>query len=151
MIPDPGRASSRPAIVRSITFNVADWLFGPVPFLEGLRNVARDSWNALVQLGIDEWNFFLPPLPPLPPLPLAAKQPANATAQAAQPEASAPAAGSGRGSTGRTARAVPVAVNSPAAAPIPRLNRHPKSDSASLRQTTPKRSPSKGVGRAKPR
>lgn len=61
-------------IVRSITFNVDDWLFGPLPFLQGLGNVGRDSWNALVQLGIDQWNFWLPPLPPLPPLPLAAER-----------------------------------------------------------------------------
>ncbi len=75
-------------ITRSITFNVADWLFGPLPFIQGLTNVARDSWNALVQLGIDEWNFFLPPLPPLPPLPLAARQPAKITADpVAQPTA----------------------------------------------------------------
>lgn len=138
-------------IVRSITFNVADWLFGPVPFLEGLRNVARDSWNALVQLGIDEWNFFLPPLPPLPPFPLAAKQAASAASQPVQREASAPA-GTGRGSSARTVRPLaPVAANLPAAVTIPRLNRHPKGDSTSLRQATPKQAPSKGVGRPKPR
>ena len=53
-------------IVRSLVFNSADWLWGPLPFLQGLGNVARDSWNALVQLGVDEWNFWLPSLPPLP-------------------------------------------------------------------------------------
>ncbi|CAN5597062.1 hypothetical protein BH10ACT9_BH10ACT9_32150 [soil metagenome] len=53
-------------IVRSITFNLDDWIFGPLPFGEGLANVARDSWDALVQLGVDQWNFWLPPLPPLP-------------------------------------------------------------------------------------
>lgn len=53
-------------IVRSLVFNSADWLWGPLPFVQGLRNIAQDSWDALVQLGIDEWNFFLPPLPPLP-------------------------------------------------------------------------------------
>lgn len=56
-------------IARSITFNVDDWLLGPLPFVDGLRNVARDSRNALVQLAIDQWTFWLPPLPPLPPLP----------------------------------------------------------------------------------
>jgi len=61
-------------IVRSIVFNSADWLWGPLPFLTGLGNVARDSWNALVQLGIDQWNFWLPSLPPLPPFPGAAQQ-----------------------------------------------------------------------------
>jgi hypothetical protein len=59
-------------IVRSITFNVDDWLLGPLPFVQGLGNVVQDSVDALVQLGIDQWNFWLPPLPPLPPLPLKA-------------------------------------------------------------------------------
>jgi len=61
-------------IVRSVVFNSADWLWGPLPFAVGLGNIARDSWNSLVQLGIDQWNFWLPPLPPLPPFPLAARQ-----------------------------------------------------------------------------
>ena len=60
-------------IVRSVVFNSADWLWGPLPFAVGLGNIARDSWNSLVQLGIDQWNFWLPPLPPLPPFPLAAR------------------------------------------------------------------------------
>ena len=50
-------------IVESLVVNSANWLWGPLPFLEGLGNIAADSWNALVQLGIDEWNFWLP-LPP---------------------------------------------------------------------------------------
>ena len=61
-------------IVRSLVFNSADWLWGPLPFAVGLGNIARDSWNSLVQLGIDQWNFWLPPLPPLPPFPFAAQQ-----------------------------------------------------------------------------
>ncbi len=61
-------------IVRSVVFNSADWLWGPLPFAVGLGNIARDSWNSLVQLGIDQWNFWLPPLPPLPPFPFAARQ-----------------------------------------------------------------------------
>ena len=61
-------------IVESLVVNSANWLWGPLPFGEGLGNVARDSWNALVQLGRDEWNFWLPPLPPLPPLPFTAQQ-----------------------------------------------------------------------------
>jgi hypothetical protein len=61
-------------IVRSVVFNSTDWLWGPLPFAVGLGNIARDSWNSLVQLGIDQWNFWLPPLPPLPPFPLAARQ-----------------------------------------------------------------------------
>ena len=53
-------------IVESLVVNSANWLWGPLPFLEGLGNIAEDSWNALVQLGRDQWNFWLPPLPPLP-------------------------------------------------------------------------------------
>lgn len=55
-------------IVRSIAFNIADWLDGNVSFVEGLVNVGVDTVNSFIQLGIDEWNFWLPPLPPLPPL-----------------------------------------------------------------------------------
>jgi hypothetical protein len=61
-------------IVESLVVNSANWLWGPLPFLTGLGNIARDSWNALVQLGIDQWNFWLPSLPPLPPFPFAANQ-----------------------------------------------------------------------------
>jgi hypothetical protein len=53
-------------IARSITFNVADWLGGNVSFGQGLVNVGVDTVNSFIQLGIDEWNFFLPPLPPFP-------------------------------------------------------------------------------------
>jgi hypothetical protein len=35
-------------IVGSLVFNSADWLWGPLPLGQGLRNVAQDSWNALV-------------------------------------------------------------------------------------------------------
>ncbi len=75
-------------IVESLVVNSANWLWGPLPFLEGLGNVAVDSWNALVQLGIDQWNFWLPSLPPLPPFPFAAQQ---AQAQLATGETLAPA------------------------------------------------------------
>jgi hypothetical protein len=71
-------------IVRSLVFNSADWLWGPLPFFEGLGNVAQDSWNALVQLGIDQWNFWLPSFP-LPPLPFAAAA-TGVTAGAVVPE-----------------------------------------------------------------
>ena len=54
-------------IVESLVVNSANWLWGPLPFLEGLGNIAEDSWDALVQLGRDQWNFWLPSLP-LPPL-----------------------------------------------------------------------------------
>lgn len=62
-------------IVESLVVNSANWLLGPLNFVDALGNVARDSWNALVQLGIDQWNFWLPSLPPLPPLPFAAQEP----------------------------------------------------------------------------
>jgi hypothetical protein len=70
-------------IARSITFNVADWLGGNVSFGQGLVNVGVDTVNSFIQLGIDEWNFFLPPLPPLPPFPFAATQRTAVTAAAA--------------------------------------------------------------------
>lgn len=53
-------------IVESLVENSANWLWGPLPFGEGLVNIGQDSWDALVQLGIDQWNFWLWPLPPLP-------------------------------------------------------------------------------------
>ena len=74
-------------IVESLVVNSANWLWGPLPFFEGLGNIAQDSWNALVQLGIDQWNFWLPSFP-LPPLPFAAQQ---AQAQLATGETLAPA------------------------------------------------------------
>jgi hypothetical protein len=67
-------------IARSDVFNLDDWLFGPLPFIQGYINNAVDKWNAVVQLGIDQWNFWLPPLPPLPPLPFAARQARTAAA-----------------------------------------------------------------------
>jgi hypothetical protein len=75
-------------IARSDVFNLDDWLFGPLPFVQGYINNAVDKWNAVVQLGIDQWNFWLPPLPPLPPLPLAASQTTTLTANlpTAQPQ-----------------------------------------------------------------
>ncbi|WP_052960354.1 hypothetical protein [Mycobacterium sp. EPa45] len=124
-------------IARSITFNVADWLLGPVPFLEGLTNVARDSFNALVQLGIDEWNFFLPPLPPLPPLPLAARQATKVTAsQIAQPSSAPTTKGTGHSArqtatpssltpepkSRAAAPADAVAANPPAAHKVPTVS-----------------------------
>ena len=56
-------------IVESLVENSANWLWGPLPFLEGLGNIAWDSWDALVQLGRDQLHFWLPSLPPLPPIP----------------------------------------------------------------------------------
>jgi hypothetical protein len=53
-------------IVESLVVNSANWLWGPLPLGEGLANIAQDSWDALMQLGVDQWNFWLWPLPPLP-------------------------------------------------------------------------------------
>jgi hypothetical protein len=55
-------------IVRSITFNVADWLGGKISFLDGLINVGIDIINSFIQLAEDQLNFWLPSLPPLPPI-----------------------------------------------------------------------------------
>jgi hypothetical protein len=55
-------------IARSITYNIAFWLDGDISFGQGLVNVGVDTVNAFIQLGIDQWNFWLWPLPPLPPI-----------------------------------------------------------------------------------
>jgi hypothetical protein len=55
-------------IARSITYNIAYWLDGNISFGQGLANVGVDTVNAFIQLGIDQWNFWLWPLPPLPPI-----------------------------------------------------------------------------------
>jgi hypothetical protein len=56
-------------IVHAIVHNTLDWLDGNGTFLQNLGEGIRWSIDALIQLGIDEWNYFLPPLPPLPPIP----------------------------------------------------------------------------------
>lgn len=55
-------------IVRSITFNVADWLGGNISFGQGLSNVAVDTINSFIYLANDQLAFWLPPLPPIPPI-----------------------------------------------------------------------------------
>jgi hypothetical protein len=55
-------------IVRSITFNVADWLGGKISFLDGLINVGIDVINSFIELAKAQLNFWLPSLPPLPPI-----------------------------------------------------------------------------------
>jgi len=55
-------------IVRSITFNVADWLGGKISFLDGLINVGIDVINSFILLANDQLGFWLPPLPPIPPI-----------------------------------------------------------------------------------
>lgn len=61
-------------IVRSITFNIADWLGGNISFGQGLVNVGIDTINSFIYLANDQLAFWLPPLPPIPPIgPLAAE------------------------------------------------------------------------------
>jgi hypothetical protein len=67
------------SIARTVVFNSADWLWGPLPFVEGYINIAQDKWDAVVQLGRDQLNFWLPGLPPLP---FAARQTTPLTAVA---------------------------------------------------------------------
>lgn len=55
-------------IVRSITFNIADFLGGQVSFVDGLINVGVDTINSFIYLANDELAFWLPPLPPIPPI-----------------------------------------------------------------------------------
>ena len=55
-------------IVRSITFNVADWLGGNISFWDGLVNVGIDTINSFIYLANDQLAFWLPPLPPIPPI-----------------------------------------------------------------------------------
>jgi len=53
-------------IVHAIVHNTLDWLNGQGSFLFNLGEGIAWSIDALIQLGIDEWNFWLPPLPLLP-------------------------------------------------------------------------------------
>ena len=57
-------------IVRSIVFNVADWLGGNISFWDGLVNVGIDTINSFIYLANDQLRFWLPsfPIPPLPPI-----------------------------------------------------------------------------------
>lgn len=55
-------------IVRSITFNIADWLGGNISFWDGLVNVVVDTINSFIFLANDQLAFWLPPLPPIPPI-----------------------------------------------------------------------------------
>ena len=54
-------------IVRSITFNIADWIGGQVSFVQGLVNVGVDTINSFIFFANDQLAFWLPPLPPIPP------------------------------------------------------------------------------------
>jgi hypothetical protein len=56
-------------IVHAIAHNTLDWLDGNGSFAQNLGEGIRWSIDALIQFGINEWNYFLPPLPPFPPIP----------------------------------------------------------------------------------
>ena len=68
--PDHGLLHFGEGIVASGVFNFTDWLRGQGGVIENLVDSGLDVGAAFIWLGIDEWNYFLPPLPPLPfPLP----------------------------------------------------------------------------------
>ncbi len=52
-------------IVASGVFNFTDWLRGNGGVVENLVDFGIDVGLAFVWLGIDEWNYFLPPMPPI--------------------------------------------------------------------------------------
>ena len=110
-------------IARSITFNIADWLDGKITFGQGLINVGIDTVNSFIQLGIDQLNFWLPPLPPLPPFPLAVKQTPLTAVQALTP-ALVPA---GSATAAATTSATPNAAN-----PVGAVGRESRSGPASV-------------------
>jgi hypothetical protein len=56
-------------MVASAAFNIADWLRGDGAFAENLVDFGIDVGLAFAWLGIDEYNYFLPPLPPGLPRP----------------------------------------------------------------------------------
>ena len=60
-------------IVHAITHNTLDWLNGNGSLAQNVAEGVAWTVDAFIQLGIDEWNFFLPPLPPLPPFPFSAQ------------------------------------------------------------------------------
>ena len=67
-------------IVRSITFNIADWIGGDISFGQGLVNVGIDTINSFISFANDQLAFWLPPLPPIPPIgPFAAAETAELT------------------------------------------------------------------------
>lgn len=59
------------SLVASGVFNFTDWLRGDGGFIQNLADFGVDAARAVVKLGIDIINTFipLPPLPPLPPRP----------------------------------------------------------------------------------
>ncbi|OBB75744.1 hypothetical protein A5759_07705 [Mycobacterium sp. 852014-52144_SCH5372336] len=77
-------------IVRSITFNIADWLGGNISFWDGLVNVAVDTINSFIFLANDQLAFWLPPLPPIPPIGPFAAEAAEAGLQISSLDESTP-------------------------------------------------------------
>ena len=54
-------------LVRAIVFNITDWLQGEGSVIDNVVDWGAESIDALVQFGIDQWNFWIGfPLPPLP-------------------------------------------------------------------------------------
>jgi hypothetical protein len=53
-------------MVASGAFNITDWMRGDGGVIENVVDFGIDVGLAFLYLGIDEWNYFLPPLPPLP-------------------------------------------------------------------------------------
>jgi hypothetical protein len=68
-------------MVQSGVFNFTDWLRGQGGVVENLVDFGVDVFWSFVYLGIDEWNYFLPPLPPLP-FPIPPRPPLNQFAAA---------------------------------------------------------------------
>jgi len=61
-------------ITQSVVFNFADLLDAQVTFLQGLANIGTATFDAFVQLGVNEFNWLRSLFPPLPPVPFAAQQ-----------------------------------------------------------------------------
>lgn len=83
-------------IVRSITFNIADWIGGQVSFAQGLINVGVDTINSFIFFVNDQLAFWLPPLPPFPPLPFATEATTADMMMATAVEETTEAAGAGQ-------------------------------------------------------
>jgi hypothetical protein len=55
------------ALIGSAVFNFTDWLRGDGGIIDNVIDWGGDAINALIQFGIDQWNFWIGfPLPPLP-------------------------------------------------------------------------------------
>lgn len=74
------------SLVHSAVFNTTDWLRGDGGIFTNVVDFGREAVNALVDLGVNEFNWafggLLPPLPPFPRLPVAATQTSTLAASA---------------------------------------------------------------------